>query len=233
MAVSGAIAVGVAGVASASAQKSAAKRAANAQVDAANTASATDLKIYNDQKALLTPAALSGATAGARQRLMTGSSLAEANQYLADTYKAYGRSDAPTISDWNPTAFLESTPGYQFRRDQGQLGVERSAAARGGLFSGETGKALTDYNSDYASNEWDKLYGELGDQSGQGSSATSGVINASGAYGTAVNNSTLAAGDARASGYLAQGNAAANGYAAIGQGAGKIYGYGQQQKWWS
>jgi hypothetical protein len=50
-------------------------------------------------------------------------------------------------------ADFEKDPGYEFRLDEGYKGIERKAAARGGLASGATGKALVRFGSDYASNE--------------------------------------------------------------------------------
>jgi hypothetical protein len=61
------------------------------------------------------------------------------------------------MSKGRPTAeTIKSTPGYQFRMDQGREAIENSAIARGGLLSGNTMKAITDYGQDYASNEYDK-----------------------------------------------------------------------------
>jgi hypothetical protein len=40
-------------------------------------------------------------------------------------------------------ADFQKDPGYQFRMDQGQQALERSAAAGGGLLSGGTGKACS------------------------------------------------------------------------------------------
>jgi hypothetical protein len=58
-----------------------------------------------------------------------------------------------------PDAVTEQNdPGYQFRLDQGQKALENSAAARGGLLSGGTGKALQDYGQQYASNEYGNVY---------------------------------------------------------------------------
>jgi hypothetical protein len=58
-----------------------------------------------------------------------------------------------------PTDVTEQNdPGYQFRLQQGQQALERSAAARGGLLSGGTGKALQQYGQDYASNEYGNVY---------------------------------------------------------------------------
>lgn len=58
-----------------------------------------------------------------------------------------------------PTAVTEQNdPGYQFRLQQGQQALENSAAARGGLLSGNTLKGITDYSQNYASNEYQNVY---------------------------------------------------------------------------
>lgn len=53
---------------------------------------------------------------------------------------------------------LQNDPGYQFRMQEGQRALQRSAAARGGLNSGAFAKALTQYGQDYASNEYNNAY---------------------------------------------------------------------------
>lgn len=68
------------------------------------------------------------------------------------------------LQGWNtpftaPTNVTEQNdPGYQFRLQQGQQALERSAAAKGNLLTGGTGKALTQYGQDYASNEYNNVY---------------------------------------------------------------------------
>ena len=52
----------------------------------------------------------------------------------------------------------QNDPGYQFRMQQGQQALERSAAAQGNLLTGGTGKALQRYGQDYASNEYQNVY---------------------------------------------------------------------------
>lgn len=56
---------------------------------------------------------------------------------------------------------FEASPGYQFRLSEGQKALENSAAARGGLFSGATGKALTNYGQNSASQEFDNYINRL------------------------------------------------------------------------
>jgi hypothetical protein len=52
-----------------------------------------------------------------------------------------------------PTTF-EADPGYAFRKAEGSKALERSALSRGKALSGEQGKALEDFNSGLASQEY-------------------------------------------------------------------------------
>lgn len=54
---------------------------------------------------------------------------------------------------------LQTDPGYGFRLSEGLKALERSAAARGGLLSGGTGKALTRYGQEMGSQEYQNAYG--------------------------------------------------------------------------
>lgn len=59
-------------------------------------------------------------------------------------------------SDYTPfgMAQFQADPGYAFRLAEGQKALERSAAARGGLLSGGTGKALQRYGQEMGSQEY-------------------------------------------------------------------------------
>lgn len=120
---------------------------------------------------------------------------------------------------------FEADPGYQFRIDQGNRGLEASASATGGVLSGGTLKALARYNQDAASQEYQNAYGRfqtdqnnrfnrLASIAGVGQTATNTGIaagqsnQAAQAAGTSqIANNTLSAGNARASQYVATGNA--------------------------
>jgi len=52
---------------------------------------------------------------------------------------------------------FEASPGYQFRLDEGQKSLERSAASKGRLLSGGSLKAAQRYGQDYATNEYDNF----------------------------------------------------------------------------
>lgn len=56
---------------------------------------------------------------------------------------------------------LTSSPGYQFRLQQGLDALQRSAAAKGTLLTGGTAKALDRYSHDYASNEYLNRFNQL------------------------------------------------------------------------
>lgn len=58
-----------------------------------------------------------------------------------------------------PTGLTEQNdPGYQARLQLGQDAIQKSAAARGSVLTGATGKALNNEAQDYASNEYSNVY---------------------------------------------------------------------------
>lgn len=58
----------------------------------------------------------------------------------------------------DPTFNFQADPGYAWRQQQQQQGMERSAAARGGLFSGGTVADLMARSGDLASQEYGNAY---------------------------------------------------------------------------
>lgn len=75
------------------------------------------------------------------------------------------------------SAFTAS-PGYQYRLQQGQDAIESGAAARGGLYSGATAKALSDYGQQSASQEFDNYVNRLFGVTSVGQQASTGIANA-------------------------------------------------------
>jgi len=67
---------------------------------------------------------------------------------------------------------FETSPGYQFRQDEAQKGVERSAAARGGVLSGNALKGITQYSQDIASGEYNNWLNQVYQLSNQGLGAS-------------------------------------------------------------
>lgn len=119
-------------------------------------------------------------------------------------------------------ADLQNEPGYQFGLSEGSKALQRSAAARGQLFSGGTLKSLTQYNNDYASTKFNdafnrfntnKLnrYNMLAGLSQGGQQATNTTVAAGSNAANNISNTYMNAGsqigNARASGYAATGQA--------------------------
>jgi hypothetical protein len=121
---------------------------------------------------------------------------------------------------------FQADPGYQFRLSEGLKGLDRQAAARGGLISGSALKAAQGYGQDLASQEYQNafnryqtnrgsVYGMLSGQQGVGQGATNAMGQAGQNYANQAGEAYMGAGNARASGYMGAANA-------IGQGAGGI-----------
>jgi hypothetical protein len=214
-----------------------ANKAAHAQQDSTNAANAvaentTDKqlalqeKMFNKNIELQQPAIDAGNTARSRLLQLLGLS-------------AGGDANGPLMKDFT------ADPGYQFRLDQGQQAMERSAAARGGLLSGAALKDANTYAQGQASQEYQAAYDRFNTNrsnklnpllslagSGQvasgalGSAATGAAASgtaALGEYGATVGNNLTSAGNARASGYVGTANAVTG---ALGQ---AYNGYQQNQ----
>ena len=109
-------------------------------------------------------------------------------------------------------------PGYQFRLKEGMQGLERSAAARGGLLSGGTLKGIQRYGQDMASQEYTNAFNRYQAErtgtlnpfqamAGQGQSTANTLTNLGMNYANQAGEAYMGAGNARASGYVGQGNA--------------------------
>ena len=120
----------------AKAQAGAAQSAADAQLTASREANALQQRIYEEGVARQQPYYQAGTNALAQMQGMTGAMPAAFS----------GQVD------------LTRDPGYAFRLSEGMKALERSAAARGGLLSGGTGRALTRYGQDVASQEYGNAY---------------------------------------------------------------------------
>lgn len=113
------------------------------------------------------------------------------------------------------TNFLNS-PGYQFQLNQGKQAIERTAAARGGLASGNTLAALTEYGQGLAGQRFDTHMNQLATAMGTGQTATNALIGADQASSNNIADSYNNIGNARASGVIGQGNALADLFGAAG-----------------
>lgn len=172
-----------------------------------------------------------GANEGWRQSPFASSQADSGQQYdtgvSGDDFGSLDRSF--TLADF------EKDPGYEFRRSEGQKGVESSAAARGGILSGAALKAIGRYNQDFASNEYGAAYNRynndltqrfnrLSSLAGTGQQAVGQDIasgtNLTGNLQSGANNimsNNNAAGNARASQYAGTGQAVAGAANQVGQ----------------
>jgi hypothetical protein len=157
--------------------------AADAQKQAAQQASQTEMQMYQQTRSDLAPYRSFGASAiSPLQDLLTGSPGAE-------------------------TAALQALPGYRFALDQGLQAAQDSAAARG---LGSSGAALQGAAS-YAAGLADSTYGAQVNRllqaagMGQGAAAQTGGFGATAA--SQVGQNTIAAGNAQAQADLSIGKA--------------------------
>jgi hypothetical protein len=123
----------------------------------------------------------------------------------------------------DPNANFKASPDYNFRQTQGLQGIQRSAAARGGAFSGNALKALADYNSNLASSEFGNWWNRQAGLAGVGQSATNTTTQAGIATSNNISNNLLQAGDARASGVVNSTNAWGGAINQLGSAAGYYY----------
>ena len=141
------------------------------------------------------------------------------------------------VMDYRPFTAekMYDDPGYAFRLSEGQKMLDRQAAARGGLISGNALRATAKYGQDYASNEYQNAFNRyqternaqlspLQSLAGVGQSATNYVGNAAQNMGQAQNQSIQAIGNAQASGYVGGANA-------LTSALGSYLGYNQGQNY--
>ena len=113
---------------------------------------------------------------------------------------------------------FQADPGYAFRLSEGMKGLERSAAARGGLLSGATLKGIQRYGQDMASQEYTNAFnryqaerqarlGPLQSLAGVGQTAAQQIGQAGQNYATNAGEAMMSGAAARASGYMGGANA--------------------------
>lgn len=145
-----------------------------------------------------------------------GNPLEFAARHYAEHGQAEGRQLTGTPTQSDPTALgfqsmLEATPGYQFARNEGISGLDRSAASRGMLLSGGQLRDVTKFASGLAQGTWTDYVNRLAGltNTGEGAAAQTGQFGANAATGAA--GSQLAAGQSTAAGIAGQSNALTSG----------------------
>lgn len=122
---------------------------------------------------------------------------------------------------------FQSSPDYAYARDQMQQGVERGAAARGGLYSGGSQVDLANAMNGIASQNYGNYYGRLAQLAGVGQSTAANLGSMGQAAASNIGNAQVAAGNARASGYTNANNAWQSALDGIAGGVG----FAQGQNW--
>lgn len=128
-------------------------------------------------------------------------------------------------------------PAYQFDLQQGQQAIQRSAAAGGGLQSGGTMKALSDYSQGQASNEYQNAYSRymnnqntqfnrLASIAGTGQTATGQLNQAGSAMAGQVGQNTMGAANASAAASIASGQQWGNTMSSLGSSGSNALMYG-------
>jgi len=187
----------------------ASRRAASTQAEAARESGDVQREIFERQVELSKPYREAGETA--LNKLIP----------LATEYTPFG------------TQQFQADPGYAFRLSEGQKALERSAAARGGLMSGATGKALTRYGQEMGSQEYQNAFNRyqaerqarlnpLQSLAGVGQTASQQLAGQAGQFGSNLAETIGAGAQARASGYMGTASA-------IGGGLNQYLNYSQNQ----
>ena len=193
----------------------AAQSAADTQAQSAREARDLAKQIYEKQVSLQEPFRTAGITA--QNQLLTllglpgGTQGAEYGKYA----RPFGMQD------------FQADPGYAFRLSEGMKALEASRAAKGGLLSGATGKALTRYGQDLGSQEYGNAFNRfqteranrltpLGSLTTMGQSAASNQGTVAGQYGTTAGGLTTDIGAVQAAGQLGSAKAISNALSAYG-----------------
>jgi hypothetical protein len=126
----------------------------------------------------------------------------------------------PLASEYTPFGMdqFQADPGYAFRMSEGMKGLERSAAARGGLLSGGMLKGIQRFGQNLASDEYTNAFNRyqternarlnpLQSLAGVGQTASQQIGQAGQTMASNVGEAMQSGAAARASGYVGQTNA--------------------------
>lgn len=169
-----AAAIGVVATAyAANQQKKAAQGAANAQGRAYDAATAENARQYDQSRQDNMPWLQAGQNALAQMQALNSGDFSSFNQ----------------------------SPDYQFAYDQGLKSLDRSAAARGGMYSGGADADRMQFASGLASQNYNNYYNRLAGLSGTGQNTATNLGSLGQNYANTNANLLTGAADARASAY--------------------------------
>lgn len=172
-------------------------QAANAQADAARAGTNEQRRQFNKQIELQEPFRQAGVNA-----------LPEL--VAASRYTPFGMEQ------------FQQDPGYGFRLREGLKALDQSAAARGGLLSGNQLRGVTQFGQDLASQEYTNAFNRyqaeraarlnpLQSLAGMGQTNAATMANQAGQYGQAAAQNAAQMGNIRASSYMGAANALTGG----------------------
>lgn len=175
----------------------ASSRAAKTQAQAADRATEAQERMFNRQVELQEPFRQAGVNALPE--------LIEASRYTPFSMEQF-----------------QQDPGYAFRMREGLKALDRSAAARGGLLSGNQLRGVTQFGQELGSQEYTNAFNRyqaeraarlnpLQSLTGMGQSTAANVAGQAGQLGQSMASNIIGAGNARASGYMGMANALTGG----------------------
>lgn len=234
-AIGGKIGGGLGGAGDNAISGSQAKSVANTQAQGADAATALQARMYDQTRADHTPYLNTGVAANNQLGYLMGLSPGSAggSDPMTGVNTALGASGSLakpfSVDDFHVD------PGYQFALDQGQKALQNSAAAKGGLFSGATGKAINEYAQGVANQQYstaydryntnqNNLYSRLAGLSNSGQGAAN-MVGAAGAESAKNSSQSLQdAAQIRAAGQKNMTNAWNTGLGQFGSALGSIWG---------
>lgn len=204
-----------------------ANRAAGQQADAANRATQLQSDIYQQNRADLAPWRQAGGAGLSRLQYLLG--LGGQNAPGGAGGGDYGS----LMRDFGMSDY-QADPGYQFRMQQGEQAINRNALANGRYNSGSVLRALQDFNSGLASQEYGNAFNRFQTQrgtrlnalqslSGVGQSATNQTGQFGQNFANQAGSNMIGAGNAAAAGTV-------GGINAITGGLGQYLNYNQSQQ---
>jgi hypothetical protein len=178
----------------------AAKKAAETEAAAQEKALALQKEMFDRQVALQEPFRQAGLVSQNELMRQMGLGGDAASQGYGNMLRDFSMAD------------YEADPGYAFRLQDGLKGLDRQAAARGGLISGAALKAASDFAGKQASAEYQNAYNRynqnrglrydmLTGQQGVGANSVNALGGAARNYATQGGENIVGAGQARATGY--------------------------------
>jgi hypothetical protein len=119
---------------------------------------------------------------------------------------------------------LTSSPGYQYRLNQGTRGMEAGSAARGGTGSGKALIAANKFGQEFVSNEYGNRLAQLIGLSGQGQASAAGQAAAGMNYAGNLSNLYTGLANAQGAAGMAGANARQSGLLGLGKIGAMAYG---------